>query len=200
MPPDQFIGVAEETGLIGPIGAWAINEACRQAMLWPAHMNIAVNVSPVQFRQAGLFECVTSALQASGLSPARLELEITESVLLNDTEDTLAMLGRLRGLGVKIAMDDFGTGYSSLGYLQKFPFDKLKIDRSFVRDLGRDPNASAIVSAVVGMSRALGVRANAEGVEEQDQAALLLAEGCEEVQGYFFGKPMSAEEFSVLLH
>lgn len=199
VPPDQFIGVAEETGLISQIGAWAIHEACRQAVLWPGHMSIAVNVSPVQFRQPGLCECVMAALKASGLSAARLELEITEGVLLNDTDETLATLGRLRALGVKIAMDDFGTGYSSLGYLQKFPFDKVKIDRSFVRNLGQDANASAIVSAVVGMSRALGVRANAEGVEDREQAALLLAEGCEEVQGYFFGRPMTPDALQELL-
>jgi diguanylate cyclase (GGDEF)-like protein len=199
VPPDQFIGVAEETGLIAQIGAWAIHEACWQAATWPEPMGVAVNVSPVQFRQPGLCECVTAALQRSGLPASRLELEITEGVLLNDTEETLATLERLRNLGVKIAMDDFGTGYSSLGYLQKFPFDKVKIDRSFVRNLGHDPNAGAIVSAVVGMSRALGVRANAEGVELREQAALLLAQGCEEVQGYFFARPMSGEALRELL-
>ncbi|MFC0409802.1 putative bifunctional diguanylate cyclase/phosphodiesterase [Roseomonas elaeocarpi] len=199
VPPDQFIGIAEETGLIGQIGAWAIHEACRQAATWPEPMGVAVNVSPVQFRQPGLCECVTAALEHSGLPASRLELEITEGVLLNDTEETLATLERLRRLGVKIAMDDFGTGYSSLGYLQKFPFDKVKIDRSFVRNLGQDPNAGAIVSAVVGMSRALGVRANAEGVELREQAALLLAQGCEEVQGYFFARPMSGEALRELL-
>nr|WP_277819430.1 EAL domain-containing protein [Pseudoroseomonas vastitatis] len=197
--PDQFIPLAEETGLIGQIGAWAIKEACLQASRWAEPLSIAVNVSPVQFRQAGFYDVVVSALRCSGLSPERLELEITEGVLLNDTEDTLAILGRLRQLGIKIAMDDFGTGYSSLGYLQRFPFDKIKIDRSFVRNLGQDPNAAAIVNAVMGMSRALGVRANAEGVEFKTQADLLLSQGCDEVQGYFFAKPMPSEAFAGLI-
>ncbi|MBI0538389.1 EAL domain-containing protein [Roseomonas sp. KE2513] len=199
MPPDRFISVAEETGLIGPIGTWALQEACREAMTWPDHLTIAVNVSPVQFRQAGLFEAVVSALESSGLAPERLEVEITEGVLLNDTDETLATLRRLRSLGVKIAMDDFGTGYSSLGYLQKFPFDKVKIDRSFVRHLGDDRSAEAIVRAVVGMSHALGVHTIAEGVETAIQADMLRQKGCEEVQGYMYGKPMPAEAFTEML-
>jgi predicted signal transduction protein with EAL and GGDEF domain len=193
VPPDQFIPLAEETGLINQIGSWVLGEACRYAASWPAEMSVAVNVSPSQFRHADLYNMVVAALQESGLSPARLELEITEGVLLNDTEDTLAVLVRLRKLGVKIAMDDFGTGYSSLGYLQKFPFDKVKIDRSFIRRIGHDTGAKAIVRAVVGMTHALGIKANAEGVELEEQADLLTIEGCEEVQGYFFGKPMGAE-------
>ncbi|MFC0388895.1 putative bifunctional diguanylate cyclase/phosphodiesterase [Muricoccus vinaceus] len=199
MPPDRFISVAEETGLIGPIGTWALQEACREAMTWPDHLTIAVNVSPVQFRQAGLFEAVVSALESSGLAAGRLEVEITEGVLLNDTDETLATLRRLRSVGVKIAMDDFGTGYSSLGYLQKFPFDKVKIDRSFVRHLGDDRSAEAIVRAVVGMSHALGVHTIAEGVETAVQADMLRQRGCEEVQGYMYGKPMSGDDFVEML-
>ncbi|MCI0756164.1 putative bifunctional diguanylate cyclase/phosphodiesterase [Teichococcus vastitatis] len=199
MPPDRFISVAEETGLIGPIGTWALQEACREACTWPGQLTIAVNVSPVQFRQSGLYEAVVAALESSGLPPERLELEITEGVLLNDTEETLATLHRLRELGVKIAMDDFGTGYSSLGYLQKFPFDKVKIDRSFVRHLGGDRSAEAIVRAVVGMSHALGVHTIAEGVETLLQADMLRQKGCEEVQGFMFGKPMNASDFVALL-
>ena len=192
MPPDRFLSVAEETGLIGQIGAWTLMQACHEAVSWPEGMSVAVNVSPVQFRQGGLYDAVVAALESSGLAPGCLEIEITEGVLLNDTDETLAILRRLRGLGIRIAMDDFGTGYSSLGYLQKFPFDKVKIDRSFVSHLGEDRSAEAIVRAVVGMSHALGVRTIAEGVETQAQAELLRDKGCEAVQGFLFGRPMSA--------
>nr|WP_242481610.1 EAL domain-containing protein [Paracraurococcus ruber] len=196
VPPGQFIPLAEETGLVAGIGAWTLREACREASTWPDGLTVAVNVSAVQFRFPGLFETVAAALADSGLAPQRLELEITEGVLLQDNGETLAVLERLRGLGVKIAMDDFGTGYSSLGYLQKFVFDKIKIDRSFISSLGQDPNSDAIVRAVVGISRSLGVRANAEGVESAEQARMLMREGCGEVQGYLFGRPMPPEEFS----
>jgi diguanylate cyclase (GGDEF)-like protein len=192
VPPDQFITLAEETGMIGQIGTWVLREACRVAATWPAHTTIAVNASPIQFRQPGLYEAVVAALESSGLAPERLEIEITEGVLLKDTDVTLETLRRLRSVGVKIAMDDFGTGYSSLGYLQKFPFDKVKIDRSFVRHLGDDRSAEAIVRAVVGMSHALGVRTIAEGVETPAQAEMLRLKGCQAVQGFLYGKPMSA--------
>ena len=195
VPPDEFIPLAEETGMIAQIGAWALQEACRQATTWPDELGVAVNVSAVQFRLPGLYEAVAAALATTGLQPSRLELEITEGVLLRDTDDTLVMLDRLRGLGVKLAMDDFGTGYSSLGYLQKFSFDKIKIDRGFIRSLGQDANSDAIVRAVVGITRSLGVRANAEGVENDEQARMLLSEGCGEVQGYLFGRPMPADDF-----
>lgn len=194
--PDQFIPLAEETGLIVPIGDWVLRTACRQVAEWPALGRVAVNVSPVQFRQAGFADKVRDALVSSGLEASRLELEITESILLNDTEEMLAILAELRELGVSIAMDDFGTGYSSLGYLRKFRFDKIKIDRSFVRNLGESPDSTAIIRAVLGMSRALGIRSNAEGVEDMGQMALLSQEGCEEAQGFLFGHPMPADEFS----
>ena len=141
VPPDQFIGLAEDTGLIVPIGLWVLREACRRATTWPEHIGIAVNVSPVQLRHAGFCEAVIDIIRETGITPSRLELEITESVLMQDTAETLAILLRLRKLGTKLAMDDFGTGYSSLGYLQKFHFDKIKIDRSFISRLGQDPNA-----------------------------------------------------------
>jgi EAL domain-containing protein (putative c-di-GMP-specific phosphodiesterase class I) len=155
--------------------------------------------SAVQFRHPGFVEVVRQALADSGLEPARLELEVTEGVLLTETEETPATLERLHALGVAIAMDDFGTGYSSLGYLQKFRFDKIKIDRSFIRGLGDDRHADAIVRAVIGISRAMGVRPNAEGAETEDQAQMLHLEGCEEVQGFLFGMPMAAAQFTALL-
>ncbi|MBK1660577.1 putative bifunctional diguanylate cyclase/phosphodiesterase [Paracraurococcus ruber] len=197
--PDQFIPLAEETGLIVPIGDWVMRTACRQAAGWPELRRIAVNVSPVQFRQPGFVAKVRETLAESGLAASRLELEITESILLNDTEEMLAILAELRALGVSIAMDDFGTGYSSLGYLRKFRFDKIKIDRSFVRNLSGGSDSAAIIRAVLGMSHALGIRSNAEGVEEAEQMALLGQEGCEEAQGFLFGRPMPAEEFAAVI-
>jgi diguanylate cyclase (GGDEF)-like protein len=199
VPPEEFIGLAEDTGLIVPIGIWVLHEACRRATTWPEHIGIAVNVSPVQFRHAGLFEAVATILHDTGLAPARLELEITESLLLQDTEQTLATLLRLRKLGTKLAMDDFGTGYSSLGYLQKFNFDKIKIDRSFVSRIGEDPNAEAIVRAVIGMTEALGVCAIAEGVETSAQADMLRAQGCPEGQGFLYSRPLAGEAFDALV-
>jgi diguanylate cyclase (GGDEF)-like protein len=197
--PEAFVPLAEETGLIVRIGEWVLNEACRQAAAWPDLHCIAVNVSPVQFRRAGFIDQVQRALEQARLEPGRLEVEITEGVLLNETEETLGTLCRLRGLGVAIAMDDFGTGYSSLGYLQKFRFDKIKIDRSFVRGIGADAHAGEIVRAVLRMSHAMGIRVNAEGVEHEDQVLILQDEGCEEVQGFLFGQAVSAGEFAKLL-
>jgi len=197
--PALFVPIAEDSGQIGTLGAWVLNEACREAARWPAPMGVAVNVSPVQFRMAGFLATVRAALQDTGLPPGRLELEVTEGILLNDTEETLGILAELRALGVRLAMDDFGTGYASLGYLQKFHFDKIKIDRSFVQNLGTDPNAAAIVRAVVGLSDALGMAANAEGVETEQQAAMLRSHGCREVQGFLFAKPMPAESLRALL-
>ena len=193
VPPNQFIPIAEDTGLIVPMGAWLLRTACKEASDWPTPIRIAVNVSPVQFRYAGFLETVRDALAVTGLHPNRLELEVTEGVLLNDTEETLAILSELRSLGVRLAMDDFGTGYASLGYLQKFRFDKIKIDRTFINTLGVDPNAAAIVRAVVGLSDALGMSTNAEGVENERQIALLRAHGCQEAQGFLFWPPLPAD-------
>jgi len=197
--PEAFIPLAEESGLIVRIGEWVLREACRQAALWPGLRCMAVNVSPAQFRRPGFFDQVQQVLRETGLEPARLEIEITEGVLLNETAETLATLHRLRGLGVAIAMDDFGTGYSSLGYLQKFHFDKIKIDRSFVTGLATDAHAAAIVRAVVRMSHAMGISVIAEGVEQERQANLLEAEGCEEVQGFLFGRALPPAEFAAML-
>jgi diguanylate cyclase (GGDEF)-like protein len=193
--PDQFIPLAEETGLIVPIGEWVLHESCRHAATWPANISVAVNASVVQFRHLGFLATVQRVLADTGLAPSRLELEVTESFLLTDTESTIATLESLRALGVRLAMDDFGTGYSSLGYLRKFRFDKIKIDKSFVSNLGSDAEAGAIVRAVVGITRSLGIRANAEGVETEAQAAMLRQEGCGEAQGYLFGRPMPAAGF-----
>jgi len=191
--PTVFIPVAEETGLIVALGGWLLGEACREASAWPFPWHVAVNVSPVQFRVEGFLDSVRAALAQSGLDPRRLELEITEGILLSDTEETLTILEQLRALGVRLALDDFGTGYASLGYLQKFRFDKVKIDRSFVRNLGVDKNAAAIVRAVVGLCDALGMSTIAEGVENQDQVATLRAQGCREAQGFLYWSPMSAQ-------
>ncbi len=194
VPPLEFIPLAEETGLIVPIGEWVLREACAQAAKWPANVHVAVNLSPVQFKNAHLVATVLSALSASRLAPQRLELEITESVLLQDSDATLAILYQLRGLGVAISMDDFGTGYSSLSYLRKFPFDKIKIDRSFIRDLADGGDSLAIVRAVTGLGSSLGISTIAEGVETAEQLNRLKAEGCTEAQGFFFGAAKPANE------
>jgi diguanylate cyclase (GGDEF)-like protein/PAS domain S-box-containing protein len=197
VPPGEFIGVAEETGLIVALGEWVLRSACVQATGWP-RLQISVNISPVQFKQRDLVVLVRRALADSGLAPERLELEITEGVLLQNTDAAMTTLSQLKDLGVHIAMDDFGTGYSSLGYLQKFPFDKIKIDRSFVSALETRSDADVIVRAVVGLGHSLGMRTCAEGVETDAQLAFLKREGCDEVQGYYFGKPMPAPEFERL--
>ena len=197
--PNDFIPLAEETGLIGAIGEWVIRQACAEAMRWPSDMRVAVNVSPVQFRNKTLVLAVVSALAASGLRPDLLELEITETVLMNNNEATLAALHQLRDLGVRISMDDFGTGYSSLSYLRSFPFDKIKIDQSFVRDLAERPDSIAIIRAVTGLGQSYGITTTAEGVETQEQLDQMRAEGCSEVQGYFYSKPVPAGEIAPLL-
>ncbi len=198
--PEAFIPLAEETGLIIRIGEWVLREACRQAAAWPGlrlhgGQCLARAVPP---RSDSSIRCNVRCARA-GLEPARLEVEITEGVLLNETAETLATLHRLRSMGVAIAMDDFGTGYSSLGYLQKFRFDKIKIDRSFVQNLETDPHAAEIVRAVLHMGHAMGIRVNAEGVEYEQQAVMLHDENCEEVQGFLFGKALAVAEFSELL-
>ena len=196
--PAEFIPLAEETGLIFAISDFVLRSACRDAAAW-ARIKLAVNLSPVQFRRPGVAELVSNVLRETGFPPERLELEITEGALLLDTDATIAALTELKSLGVSIAMDDFGTGYSSLGYLRRFPFDKLKIDRNFIKDLGQSTEANAIVQAVISLAKSLGMRANAEGVETFLQADILRIEGCDELQGFFFGKPMPATEFEALL-
>jgi diguanylate cyclase (GGDEF)-like protein len=199
IPPLDFIAVAEETGLIVPIGDWVLRQACAEAATWPSNVKIAVNLSPIQFKNKILLPSVVSALAASGLSPNRLELEITESVLLQDSGATLAVLHELRGLGVRISMDDFGTGYSSLSYLRKFPFDKIKIDQSFIFDMSNHDDSLAIVRAVIAMGSGLGIATTAEGVETAEQFKQLKLEGCTEVQGYLFSPPRPAAEVKGLL-
>jgi diguanylate cyclase (GGDEF)-like protein len=197
--PAEFIPVAEDIGLIPTIGEWVLREACAEASRWPDDIKVAVNLSPVQFRSRNLTQIVLSALAQSGLSPKRLELEITESIFLAETEANLATLHRLREFGVRISMDDFGTGYSSLSYLRSFPFDKIKIDRSFVRDLSERPDCVAIVRAISGLGRSLNISTTAEGVETMDQLDTLRAEGCTEVQGFLFSAARPADEVRALL-
>jgi diguanylate cyclase (GGDEF)-like protein len=190
--PADFIPVAEDTGLIVHIGEWVLREACAVAATWPDDIEVSVNLSPIQFKNRGLVEQVESALRDANLTPRRLDLEITESVLLVDSKLTLATLHRLRDLGVKLSMDDFGTGYSSLSYLRSFPFDKIKIDRSFVRDSSNNGDAKAIVKAVIGLGQSLGMVTTAEGVETEAQLELVRQQGCTEAQGFLFSKPMAA--------
>ncbi len=197
--PAQFIPLAEETGLIVAIGDWVLRAACAAAARWPRKLLVAVNVSPIQFKAGGLGESVAGALAESGLSPRRLELEVTESILLADGMATLDLLRGLRARGVRISMDDFGTGYSSLSYLRSFPFDKIKIDQSFVRDLEESVDSAAIVGAIIGLGRSLGMRVTAEGVETSGQLARLRAAGCDEVQGYLFSRPRPEREVEELI-
>jgi diguanylate cyclase (GGDEF)-like protein/PAS domain S-box-containing protein len=197
--PAEFIPVAEDIGLIVPLGEWVLREACMQAAKWPSDIKVAVNLSPSQFRSRSLTQVVFSALAQSGLSPLRLELEITESIFLADSEINLAILHQLREFGVRISMDDFGTGYSSLSYLRSFPFDKIKIDRSFVRDIAERPDSVAIVRAISGLGRSLNISTTAEGVETMDQLDWLRAEGCTEVQGFLFSPARPASEIDALL-
>ncbi len=196
--PLEFIPLAESTGLIVEIGKWVLRTACAEAARWPAPIKIAVNLSPVQFVAPGLIEAVTDALSAADLDPTRLELEITESMLLGNSEPVLRALRELKNLGIEIAMDDFGTGYSSLGYLRQFPFDKIKVDRSFITDLGASNESLAIVRAVVGLAKGLGMTTLAEGVETAEQLGSLLAEGCAQAQGYYFSRPRPAVEIRAL--
>jgi diguanylate cyclase (GGDEF)-like protein/PAS domain S-box-containing protein len=197
--PADFIPVAEDIGLIVGVGEWVLRRACADAMTWPDDIKVAVNLSTVQFRSRNLVQVVIGALAQSGLSPLRLELEITESLLLAETEANLATLHQLRALGVRISMDDFGTGYSSLSYLRSFPFDKIKIDRSFVKDMAQRPDCVAIVRAISGLGRSLNITTTAEGVETLDQLDWLRAEGCNEVQGFLFSAAKPASEIADLL-
>lgn len=197
--PAEFIPLAEETGLILSLGEWVMREACRHAASWPDGMSVAVNVSPKQFTYPGLASTILQALSTTGLEPQRLELEITESIFIADVEKTMATLHGLRNLGVRIALDDFGTGYSSLSYLRSFPFDKVKIDRSFVEDLGTDGSGHAVIRAITALADALGMETLAEGVEEMAQFEVLAREGCQYIQGYMFSKPIPASEVMALL-
>jgi diguanylate cyclase (GGDEF)-like protein len=194
VPPAEFIPVIEDTGLIVPLGDWILEQACKEAAKWPRNIHVAVNLSPVQFRNRSLVQSVSRALTASGLVPNRLEVEITESVLLQDNEATVSMLHQLRRLGVRIAMDDFGTGYSSLSYLRSFPFDKIKIDQSFVREMSQRADCLAIVQSVANLGSSLGMPTVAEGVETEEQLRQIQAAGCTDAQGYYFGRPRPARD------
>jgi diguanylate cyclase (GGDEF)-like protein len=199
VPPSEFIPVAEEIGLIVQLGEWALRQACGDAMGWPDYISVSVNLSPLQFAKGSLVATVMNALASSGLPASRLELEITESVLLEKSERNIGILNQLRDLGVRISMDDFGTGYSSIGYLRSFQFDKIKIDQSFVRDLLVDKGSLAIVRAIAGLGVSFGMTTTAEGVETEEQMRCLNLEGCIEVQGYLYSKPVPADEINELL-
>jgi len=192
--PAEFIPIAEEIGLIVQIGEWVLRTACADAARWPSDTKVAVNLSPIQVMNKNLVPMVVSSLAATGLPANRLDIEITESVLMQNTDTTLAALHRLREIGVSISMDDFGTGYSSLSYLHRFPFDKIKIDRSFVSGLPDSADSVAIVRAVAGLAKNLNMITTAEGVETEQQFDLIRALGCTEMQGYFFSRPCRAED------
>ena len=187
--PAVFIPLAEETGLIGAIDEWVLREACREAATWANPLSIAVNLSPLDFRRGDISATILAILIETGLNPKRLEIEITEGVLIEDFARAISLLGKIKNLGVRIAMDDFGTGYSSLSYLQSFPFDKIKIDQTFVRKLGNNMQSAAIIQAILGLGRALKLPVIAEGVETREQLAFLASEGCAEIQGFLIGRP-----------
>jgi diguanylate cyclase (GGDEF)-like protein len=199
VPPAEFIPIAEESSLIMSIGEWVLREACTEAASWPRPLQIAVNLSPAQFKQGDLPTLVHAILLQTGLSPSRLELEITEGVLIGDFNRAVSILRRLKNLGVRIAMDDFGTGYSSLSYLQSFPFDKIKIDRSFIANLHSNHQSAAIVRAMIGLARGLEVPVVAEGVETSEQRDFLAQESCSEIQGFLIGKPSPIAAFSEMV-
>ncbi len=202
LPPAEFIPIAEDTGLIIPLGEWVLLEACAQTQAWQARhpgLRVAVNLSARQFRQKDLIGMVERVLGETGLAPGLLELELTESMLMHHAEETVTILQRLNEMGVRLAIDDFGTGYSSLSYLKRFPLHTLKVDRSFVRDISTDPDDAAIVTAIVAMARSLGLNVIAEGVETEEQAAFLSSLACHQAQGYHFGRPMPAAEFAARL-
>jgi len=192
LSPVHFIPMAEETGLINAIGQWVLREACHTAAGWPEHVRVAVNLSPLQFRDPGLVDMVDQALADSGLPPTRLEIEITETTILETNSQTVDALWKLHARGMRIALDDFGTGYSSLSYLRRFPFDKIKIDRSFIRDLGYEKDDSSIILAIIGLADSMNMMVTAEGVETSEQAELLASYGCAQAQGYLFYRPVPA--------
>jgi diguanylate cyclase (GGDEF)-like protein len=197
--PTDFIGIAEETGLIVPLGEWVVRTACAEAATWPKHMNVAINLSPAQFRDRLLVSSIEEILQATALAPERLELEVTEGVLLTDETGTLDTLKQLRRLGVRISLDDFGTGYSSLSYLRKFRFDKIKIDQSFVRQVPQDAESSAIVRAIITMANCLNMSTTVEGVETREQFDFSIAAGCDMIQGYLVGRPVGRADLALLI-
>ncbi len=197
--PGEFIPIAEETGLIVPLGAWAIRKACEQATTWPEGLYVAVNVSPIQFQDGNLVATVAEVLAATGLAPSRLELEITETILMQESDPGVRILHQLRELGVRIAMDDFGTGYSSLSYLRSFPLDKIKIDRAFVKDLRAGAASDVIIRSVIDIAKTLHMTTTAEGVETRDQFELLGALGCSEAQGYYLSKPVPVGQVPALI-
>jgi diguanylate cyclase (GGDEF)-like protein len=199
VPPTEFIPVAEDTGLIVAIGEWVLHEACAHARHWPEHVRVAVNVSPLQFRNSGFQAIVLQALARSAITPQRLEIEITESVFLDGEGAVVALLHRLREMGIRVALDDFGTGYSSLSYLRSFPFDKIKIDRSFVTSIADDPSAAAIVKVIVDLARALNMDTTAEGVEEEGQLSELRGQGCGSIQGYLFSRPVEGDAVAAMI-
>ena len=196
--PDRFIPIAEETGLIAPLGEWVLSEAARAARQWPG-LSVAVNLSPVQFRSLTLAETVIGIVERSGCSPKQIELEVTESLLLADDEVCRVALERLRSAGFRIALDDFGTGYSSLSYLRRFAVDKIKIDRSFTKNLGQEDDSAVIITSVVMLAHAMGLTVTAEGVETQDQMDFLSMIGCEEMQGFLFSRALPEEEIAKLV-
>ncbi|HEY7959028.1 MAG TPA: EAL domain-containing protein [Sphingomicrobium sp.] len=200
IPPAEFIPMAEDTGLIARIGEWVMRTACAAAATWPDDIRVAVNVSPAQLHTDGLLDAVLDALQSAGLAPHRLEIEITEAILMRNSETTLNTLHRLRKLGIRIAMDDFGTGFSSLSYLRRFPFDKIKIDQSFVRGLSETPESGAIVRTVANLAASFRMTTTAEGVETDLQRRIVEASGCTEMQGYLFSRPRTASAIVQLLH
>jgi EAL domain-containing protein (putative c-di-GMP-specific phosphodiesterase class I) len=199
IPPGSFVPLAEESGLIVAMSEWILREGCREAASWPRPLQIAINLSPIQFRHGDLPSQVHQILLETGLAPHRLELEVTEGVLIDDFSRALSILLRLKTLGVRIAMDDFGTGYSSLSYLQAFPFDKIKIDRTFIANLGDNQHSAAIVRAVLGLGRGMNIPVVAEGVETAEQLAFLARESCEEVQGYLIGRPAPIDTYAQVL-
>jgi len=200
VPPDKFIRIAENSGLIVPIGLWVLRTACSQARKWQDEgllsVPVAVNVSAVQFRQRGFCELIRQVLHDVGLAPRYLELELTETLLLSSAEVTLSVLQELKAMGLSLAIDDFGTGYSSLSYLKRFPVSKLKIDRSFVRDIAVNPDDAAIATAIISMAKSLRLKVIAEGVENESQMSFLRTHQCDEIQGYYFSKPLTVDKVS----